>query len=158
MENSRVIEARHKFGQPDCGWEAFTEAQIESTIDVARAICEKYTISEIVGHDDISPGRKSDPGPAWEMSSFKARVFGRSEGSDDANGGNALFVVRSAAGLNIRSGPGAAYEKLREQALPDGTLVEVIEASDRWRYVAVLDANGQAQMSGWVHGRWLFDA
>lgn len=158
VENSRVIEARHKFGTPNCGWETYTEAQIRATVEVARAICEEYGITEILGHDDISPGRKSDPGPAWEMNSFKTLVFGRSEGSDVDDPGNALFVVRSSTGLNIRSGPGATYDKLRGDALPDGTLIEVIEADGNWRYVAVLDANGDAEMSGWVHNRWLIEA
>lgn len=75
VNGSRVIEARHKFGTPNGGWEMFTPAQIEATIEAARLICAAYRISEIVGHDDIAPGRKSDPGPAWDMASFRRSVF-----------------------------------------------------------------------------------
>ena len=32
------------------------------------------SLIEIVGHDDISPGRKFDPGPAWDMVAFRERV------------------------------------------------------------------------------------
>lgn len=151
VESSRVIEARHKYGTPDCGWEIFTEAQILATIDVAQALCEEYGIGEIVGHDDISPGRKSDPGPAWNMDSFRAKVFGR---SDD---GDATFVVRSATGLNIRSGPGASHSTLRDTPLADGTHVLMHEAEGQWRFVSVLDGKGNADFSGWVHGNWLYE-
>ncbi|EJN04081.1 N-acetylmuramoyl-L-alanine amidase [Phyllobacterium sp. YR531] len=71
---SKVVEARHKFGTPDCGWEAFTKAQFEATLAAARALCSAYKIEDIMGHDDIAPGRKSDPGPAWDMAAFKANV------------------------------------------------------------------------------------
>jgi N-acetylmuramoyl-L-alanine amidase len=70
-----VIEARHKYGKPDGGWEAFTDAQVSAAAEAAWAICAAYGIAEIVGHDDISPGRKSDPGPAWDMAGFRAAVF-----------------------------------------------------------------------------------
>jgi N-acetylmuramoyl-L-alanine amidase len=74
VDPSKVIEARHKFGVPNCGWEVFTSAQIETAISAAQAICREYTIEDILGHDDIAPGRKSDPGPAWDMETFKAKV------------------------------------------------------------------------------------
>jgi N-acetylmuramoyl-L-alanine amidase len=76
VDGSKAIEARHKFGVPSCGWEVFTAAQVEAVIAAARAICGEYAIEDIMGHDDIAPGRKSDPGPAWDMESFKARVRG----------------------------------------------------------------------------------
>jgi len=74
VDGSKAIEARHKFGAPDCGWETFTPAQVETVVSAARAICSTYAIEDIVGHDDIAPGRKSDPGPAWDMQGFKAKV------------------------------------------------------------------------------------
>lgn len=151
VENSKVIEARHKFGTPNGGWEIFTEAQIESTIEAARVICEQYGIDEIVGHDDISPGRKSDPGPAWKMDSFKSRVFGRAETDDN------VMVVRSPSGLNVRSGPGVEHAKVRDEPLPDGTRVVVLEADGQWRFVSVLNQSDVPDFSGWVHGAFLVD-
>lgn len=152
VDQSKGIAARHKFGTPDCGWEIFTEAQIETTIGAARAICNAYGIDQIVGHDDISPGRKSDPGPAWSMASFRSRVLGR-DGSGDGS-----LVVRSPTGLNIRSGPGSEHPLVRKTPLPDGTRVMVHEASGKWRFVSVSNAAGQADFTGWVHGDWLMAA
>lgn len=154
VDAGKVIEARHKYGVPDGGWEIFTEAQIEATIAASQAICQHYGIEEIVGHDDIAPGRKSDPGPAWDMQTFKAKVLGRAE--TDA----ATFVVRSETGLNVRTGPAAEFplvEGAKGKPLPDGTLVIAIEADGNWRFVSVLDAKGRESFSGWVHGGYLVE-
>ncbi|MBD0414870.1 N-acetylmuramoyl-L-alanine amidase [Oryzicola mucosus] len=149
VDGGKVIEARHKFGAPNCGWEVFTDAQVEATINAAQAICDAYGIKEIVGHDDIAPGRKSDPGPAWNMRSFIAKVIGRKEN------GSSVMVVRSPTGLNVRKGPGAAFDMVRKTPLADGTSVEVHEADGSWRFVSVLDAKGLPDFSGWVHGAFL---
>lgn len=154
VDASKVVEARHKFGVPNGGWEIFTEAQVDATIEASKAICEAYDIAEIVGHDDIAPGRKSDPGPAWNMGSFKAKVLGRSENEA------ATMVVRSATGLNVRTGAAATFPLVdaKPNPLPDGAMVDVIEAEGSWRFVSALNKNGDAQFSGWVHGGYLRDA
>jgi len=151
VDGSKVIEARHKFGVPNCGWEVFTTAQIETVIAAAQAICREYAIEDVMGHDDIAPGRKSDPGPAWDMEAFKAKVKG------EAESGDAVMVVRSSSGLNIRSGAGASFPVVRPTPLADGTKVLVHEASGKWRYVSVLTHAGQPDFSGWVRGDWLFE-
>lgn len=152
VKADKVVEARHKFGRPDCGWELYPAAQVEAAIEAAQAICREYGIDEIVGHDDIAPGRKSDPGPAWNMNSFAARVFGRSDSED------AAFMVRSPTGLNIRSGPSAAHPTLRPEPLVSGTLVMMHQAEGHWRYVSVVNGAGHPEFSGWVHGGFLFEA
>lgn len=45
----------------------FTQAQILSTITLCRDLIERYHIpaQNIVGHSDIAPGRKQDPGPLF---------------------------------------------------------------------------------------------
>ncbi len=51
-----------KNGKP---WEAYTKAQIETAKALASVITKKYKCVDIVGHEEISPGRKQDPGPAF---------------------------------------------------------------------------------------------
>jgi N-acetylmuramoyl-L-alanine amidase len=149
VDPTRVIEARHKFGTPDCGWETFTEAQVTAALGAAQAICTKYNIHEIVGHDDIAPGRKSDPGPAFNMGSFVARITGRADDSDGT------YAVKSESGLNLRVGPGTNYQLVREQPLPNGTKVLVHEAMGSWRMVTTLNAAGVPSETGWVNVNWL---
>lgn len=56
-------------------WEAYPEAQYQATLAAAKAVCAKYGIPEIVGHSDISRGRKIDPGPAFPMARLRKDVF-----------------------------------------------------------------------------------
>lgn len=48
-------------------WYPFTEYQIESVIQLAKDIVERYQIQPtcVIGHSDVAPGRKVDPGPLF---------------------------------------------------------------------------------------------
>lgn len=48
-------------------WYPFTDYQIESVIEISKIIIERYQIqaTNIIGHSDIAPGRKLDPGPLF---------------------------------------------------------------------------------------------
>ncbi len=74
---SQVAMLAHKFDGAEKPWMTYPAAQIAVAVDVAKAICDAYRISEIAGHDDIAPTRKRDPGPAFRMDPFVSRVFGR---------------------------------------------------------------------------------
>lgn len=151
VPDERVIEAAHR-NAPGWvrGWEIFDGAQIDATIAATQALVSAYGIKpeEVLGHDDISPVRKSDPGPAWDMERFRARVFGRSEDGADLE----QFEVTAASGLNLRRGPGIEHEKIRK--LDQGTKVALVERHDLWWLVAII-VDGQEDETGWVHSKWL---
>lgn len=44
----------------------YADAQYETLAYLTRALRSRYPISDLAGHSDISPGRKSDPGPAFD--------------------------------------------------------------------------------------------
>ncbi|MES1925381.1 N-acetylmuramoyl-L-alanine amidase [Salinisphaera sp. T31B1] len=48
-------------------WAGFGDAQIDAVIALTRDLIARYDIApeNVVGHADISPGRKIDPGPAF---------------------------------------------------------------------------------------------
>lgn len=48
-------------------WYSFTQAQVESVINLCKEIMTRYDIrpENIIGHSDIAPGRKVDPGPLF---------------------------------------------------------------------------------------------
>jgi N-acetylmuramoyl-L-alanine amidase len=115
---------------------------------VTTSIIHKYGIKKILGHDDISPHRKVDPGPAFPMASFRAKVLGRAD--DDPE------ILQTTADLNIRLGPGNEYDQIPESPLSKGIRVDVLSSQVSWRFVDVLDPiAGAMGIQGWVHGGYL---
>ena len=65
------LTSRHKNGGPVKEWELYQPVQLKALQIVAKAICERYNIDDLIGHDDIAPSRKNDPGPAFPMNSLR---------------------------------------------------------------------------------------
>lgn len=65
-------ELAHKHGGRVRRWEAYPEPQLAAARAVAAALVERYRLDDVVGHEDIAPERKEDPGPAFPMTSFRA--------------------------------------------------------------------------------------
>jgi N-acetylmuramoyl-L-alanine amidase len=54
-------------------WTGYSETQIEIVEELVRALLVAYPgIQYIVGHDQIAPRRKVDPGPAFPMARIRA--------------------------------------------------------------------------------------
>lgn len=46
----------------------FTDAQYDTLLPLLHKLKHTYPIQDIVGHSDIAPGRKTDPGPYFDWS------------------------------------------------------------------------------------------
>lgn len=57
-------------------WQCFTDIQIEKGLEITKLLLQEYNLIDILGHSDISPGRKIDPGPAFPMNKFKKLLNG----------------------------------------------------------------------------------
>jgi AmpD protein len=55
----------------------YTDAQYTQLVQVSEALMREYTDivpEHIVGHSDIAPGRKSDPGEAFDWPRYRAEL------------------------------------------------------------------------------------
>jgi len=58
-------------------WARYPEEQIASAIELVSLLVHEFKLEEILGHSDIAPGRKQDPGPAFPMRHIRSVIQGR---------------------------------------------------------------------------------
>lgn len=139
-----VVFAKHRLDDEPRWWHVYTEVQIQQALELAQLLVHHYHLTDIIGHEDIAPERKRDPGPAFPLEHIRAAVLGRQEEE------RTQYEV-TATTLNIRSGPGAEYSPVSEP-LKRGTVVVLLDKRDRW-YRVELAKN--SDLEGWVHNRFL---
>lgn len=55
----------------------YTDAQYAALVSVTRALMREFrgiSLARIVGHSDVAPGRKTDPGAAFDWSRYRAAL------------------------------------------------------------------------------------
>ncbi len=151
-EAELVIKAVHRNEHAESYWLAYTEAQIEAVFELCATLCETYKIREILGHEEIAPGRKDDPGPAFPLDRLRQRLLfkGRDQDEIDDQPAEPLLATVTASSLNFRAAPSPDAAKIAP-AIPQGTLLEVLDtqATPGWARIAF---KGK---TGWVKADFL---
>lgn len=141
---SDVIEAIHRNETTPRYWHVYTQQQIQAIEEICMALIEEYNIKYILGHEEIAPKRKTDPGPAFPLDRLRNKLL---EESRDADTDEDLPDVGriAASSLNIRALPKNNADKI---ALPltRGTKVKILDEADGWYKVST-------EIEGWVFGK-----
>lgn len=143
-----VFQGVHRNQSQVSFWHTYTPAQIEITFAICQVLCQHYGMKEIVGHEEIAPQRKIDPGPAFPLEKLRACISAdRSEDGSDIQEGLQLPCKVVATKLNVRSGPGEEFNAVA-MPLAMGQPVKVIARHGGWSKV-------EFTRSGWVRNRYL---
>lgn len=129
-------------------WQVYSEKQIAVTFELCKALSDYFEIEYILGHEEIAPGRKIDPGPAFPIGKLRNillenRALDRPEPEIRLKStGEALKAVVTADRLNFRAAP-SVKSGLLQEPLKKGTVLDIVEEDQEWIKVNLV-------RSGWV--------
>jgi len=122
------------------GTQEYTQVQLEVLVEVAKALFEAYKLEDTMGHMDISPGRKQDPGKQFPMEWFKKQI--------GLTGGK-VQTAKTTTDVNIRKGAGTTFSSLG--VLSKGTELNVLSKGSEWSEVFVCSQ----KLTGYVSNKYL---
>ena len=70
-----VVQAVHRHQARASYWHRFTPVQVEAVEELCHLLVREYGLRHVLGHDEVAPGRKIDPGPAYPLDLLRARVL-----------------------------------------------------------------------------------
>jgi len=147
---SEVYEGIHRNQSNISYWHRYTKEQIEITEEICKLLIQEYDIKCILGHEEVSPGRKTDPGPAFPLDKLRDKLLNAARDDDDGDDiitHDNVHGIVTATKLNIRSLPDVNSSKVADP-LPKGTEVKIIEESGDWYNVIV-------ETKGWVSKNYI---
>ena len=166
FEKSDVFEVKKKKQHVTGYWHKYSDIQISRTLALCKTLCEHYKISTIVGHEEISPSRKVDPGPAFPLRKFKELALhpGSNEWLTDSKDISSQQQAHdqfrrvitspvkktanvSANALNVRKGPDTSFPII-DHGLNKGEILKVLEKQGEWAKVSFTKV-------GWVNTAYI---
>lgn len=145
-----VFFGTHRNRSKSSYWHSYTTEQIEKTFDICHLLSEHYNIRDVLGHEEIAPARKSDPGPAFPLERLREQVLTINRHSELA-AESALTAkntaIVNASKLNIRSGPGTQFGFAGEPLL-NGAIVKPLRTTSGWTEV-------EYTIKGWVSSQYI---
>ena len=131
----KILTANHKHKfwtlKTNKNWFKYPDAQLQAVYKLCKALFETYHLVDALGHDDISPARKPDPGPAFPWDEFNLTVFGA------PNNRGKIYTVNT-ANTNFRTSSSQSAPVIKK--LPAGFEVGLIETNGQWSKVYLVDA------------------
>jgi N-acetylmuramoyl-L-alanine amidase len=141
VDPSQVYQGKHrnKCTTPQY-WYKYPQVQVEKIFEVCEAICQTYDIQYIVGHEEIAPCRKQDPGPAFPLDELRRKLL-------SAIAPNTKGTVKNqGAGIYIE----ADENSQRIEDLDEGEEIRLQARKGDWLKV-------KEKMQGWVATKFIED-
>jgi N-acetylmuramoyl-L-alanine amidase len=106
-----VVEATHKaLGNKKYGWLYYSQKQLQTLQEIVDVLKHAYpSIKEVVGHEQISPGRKQDPGIGIILSTKLMEHLNGIDNSDDFYTGIDPDAEANKTSQSVPPGPSAIY-------------------------------------------------
>lgn len=144
---TEVIEAIHRNETQSKYWQIYTEEQIVLVSEICELLTDTYDIKNILGHEEIAPKRKLDPGPAFPLDKLRSQILAADRDGDGPDTGfvDAGNVVVNK--LNVRSTP-SPTGVLAGPPLLKGTQVKILEEKNGWYKI-------QTVAEGWVSAKYI---
>jgi N-acetylmuramoyl-L-alanine amidase len=143
---SEIIEAVHRNQTAPMFWHIYTEEQISVVTEMCRLLVETYGMKYILGHEEIAPVNKIDPGPAFPLDRLRNLLLGAGRKGDGPE--TQLKSAKVTADiLNIRDTPDP-NGKMVAKPLTKGAKVKILEESNGWYKVSV-------ELTGWVYSKFI---
>ncbi|WP_315853238.1 N-acetylmuramoyl-L-alanine amidase [Alteromonas oceanisediminis] len=144
-----IFKGIHRNETEPSYWHAYTEPQIRAVFSLCQTLIHVYPIKHVLGHEEVSPGRKRDPGPAFPLDKLRSTLLDSRDSNEAPSHDGAVLNRRvvTAPKLNIRGGAGVQYPAIGAPLL-GGTAVKVLERKDGWVKV-------EQSVTGWVSSRYL---
>ena len=141
-----VVELQHPLDYHVHGWQKYPLEQVAATLEVAQLLFSTYGLTDVLGHDDINPQDRRDPGPAFPVQAFHARLLNLNEAEP------VKYAYRTTRVLNpLRTGPGEEFPEAEGSPLPRNIPLGVLEEQGDWAFVHVLVAlNGVPDRMAWI--------
>lgn len=61
------VRRKHRITGMEADWEVFPEVQVAAVEALSKVLVARYNLDSVLGHEDCSPFRKTDPGPAFPL-------------------------------------------------------------------------------------------
>ncbi|MBT5877360.1 MAG: N-acetylmuramoyl-L-alanine amidase [Candidatus Latescibacteria bacterium] len=152
-----VFSGVHRNQSQIAHWHRYTEEQIEIVYQICEDLLQRYpTIEYILGHEEISPKRKIDPGPAFPLDKIRDRLLNGDRDQDGAEAidepditleGGRTGKVSDTDRLNMRSAP-EVTDNNKLGRLRKDTQVRILGEEGGWYHV-------KADVEGWVSKRYI---
>ena len=140
-----VIEAVHRNENKPRYWHIYTPEQIDAVEELCTSLIHQYpTIKQILGHEEISPGRKKDPGPAFPLDTLRNKILPDRDSEEPIQYAEASVNTER---LNIREMPNVQATTVSDP-LREGTKLKILQEYEGWYRV-------KAEIEGWVSGDYV---